>query len=185
MNPSPVLGELDFNSMATTTSLQTTRKVRYGHAVLGGGQQNSQPKDTYSLVAFISLLKESSWVAGLIECNYKTSYSCGVKFSHWHIQMGTPSATINLIYKVPTTSLLLYYQTHFVFLHCWYNAMVVAHGAGLSFEQRHVLLTSSIYLFICLFSFGTKNNFTNRNSVTNICNSSCIPFMLSNKKSFF
>ena len=100
------------------------------------------------------------------------------------MQMGTPSATIDLVYKVPTTSLLLYYQTHFVLLHCWYNAMVVAHGAGLSFEQRCVLLTSLIYLFICFFSFETKNNFTNRNSIKNICNSSCIPFMLSNKRVF-
>ena len=65
--------------------------------------------------------------------------------------MDAPSATINLVYKVPTTSLLLYYQTHFVFLHYWYNAMVVAHGAGLSFEQRCVPLTSFIYLFIYMF----------------------------------
>ena len=69
--------------------------------------------------------------------------------------MDAPSATINLVYKVPTTSLLLYYQTHFVFLHYWYNAMVVAHGAGLSFEQRCVPLTSFIYLFIC-FDLGRK-----------------------------
>ena len=69
--------------------------------------------------------------------------------------MDAPSATINLVYKVPTTSLLLYYQTHFVFLHYWYNAMVVAHGAGLTFKQRCVPLTSFIYLFIC-FDLGRK-----------------------------
>ena len=36
MNPSLVLGGLDFNSMSTTISLHTTRKVRYDHIVLGG-----------------------------------------------------------------------------------------------------------------------------------------------------
>ena len=73
---------------------------------------------------------------------------------------------INLVYEVPTPFLLLYYQTHFIFLggSSWWGIKL----------WTKVCSLNQIDLFIYLFWFGMKNNFTNRYSARNICNSSWI-----------
>ena len=67
----------------------------------------------------MSLQKEvhaKPMVVGLIECNYKTSYSWGSKIFSLPYPNGRTLRPINLVYEVPTPFFLLYYQTHFIFL---------------------------------------------------------------------